>query len=237
MQSHAVRGAMITKWAYGVTTVPQRKGDLLPKTLRSLVDAGFDKSRLFVDGAKEGFDSFGLDVTYRYPRIRTYGNWVLSLAELYIREPGAQLYAVFQDDVVFCRNIRQYLERSSYPAMGYWNLYTVPANQKLVPPGTQGWYRSNQHGRGALALVFSRDTVLTLLTHQHMVERPLDSMRGWRTVDGGIVTAMKKAGHSEYVHNPSLVQHAGDYSTMRSPIHKKATSFKGSEFDALTLLG
>jgi hypothetical protein len=232
---------------------------LLPRTLASLREAGFDKPRLFVDGANprmaERYESeFRLEVTARHPVIRVYGNWVLSLAELYIREPNMNRYAVFQDDFVTYRNLRGYLEKCPYPEKGYWNLYTMPSNQIVCPKtaGGQeqkvGWYPSNQNGRGAVALIFSLEAVLTLLTNQtpvanlpgsavkHMVDRPMDCHRGWRSVDGGVSEAMTKAGWKEHVHNPSLVQHTGMVSAMRNKPHKLATSFRGEEFDAATLV-
>lgn len=233
------------KWSYGLTTVPQRRKDLLPATLASLRTAGFDKPRLFVDGDPDPVSwsrEFGLEVTCRHPKVRTYGNWVLSLAELYIREPGADRYAVFQDDFVTYPHLRTYLEKCSYPEKGYLNLYTFPSNQGRCPmvgqTGRQrvGWYESNQNGRGAVALVFSREAVQTLLIHQHMVERPTDAHRGWKAVDGAVVTAMRKAGWREWVHNPSLVQHTGAHSSMGNKPHLLAESFRGEEFSAMRLV-
>ncbi len=226
------------KWSYGITTVPQRLSDLLPRTLCSLAAAGFDKPRLFVDGAKdaEKYRQFGLEVTTRFPTIHTAGNWILSLAELYIREPTAERFAIFQDDLITYRNLRQYLERCEYPEEGYWNLYTFPQNQKLVPKGVEGWFISNQRGLGAIATVFSLDAVVRLLTHPHLVKRPQDAKRGKRSIDGGIVTAFRKAGWKEYVHNPSLVQHTGVLSSMSNKRHPLSSSFRGEEFDAMELI-
>ena len=36
------------RWVYGVTTVPERRADLLPRTLVSLDRAGFPSPRIFV---------------------------------------------------------------------------------------------------------------------------------------------------------------------------------------------
>ncbi len=228
------------KWAYGITTVPQRRADLFPRTLTSLKLAGFNEPRLFVDGDNDS-DSwqkeFGFETVCRGKNnIRTFGNWWLGMIELYIREPTAERYAMFQDDFVTYPNLRNYLESCRYPVKGYWNLYTFPANQDVCPKDHIGWYESNQAGRGAVALVFDRDTLLTLLEHQHFVERPLDADRGHKAIDGGIVTAMRKAGYKEYVHNPSLTQHVGEFSTMRNKPHKQAISFRGEEFNALELI-
>lgn len=243
------------KWAYGVTTVPGRKDDLLPRTLNSLVAAGFDRPRLFIDGATYNDQvsyqaKFAhLDITTRYPRIRTYGNWILGIAELYVREPDADRYVMFQDDIVCYKNLRAYLEQTPFPPNGYFNLYTFMENEKAIEGQPTGWVESmpllngrdyhgkrQQGGRGAVALVFTRHAVLTLLTHQHIVVRPQDQHMGWRRVDGAIVETMNQAGFREYVHNPSLVQHTGDISSMGNRPHRKALSFRGEDFDALELL-
>jgi len=226
------------KWAYGVTTVPSRLHDLLPQTLRSLAAGGFDKPRLFVDGARRPvpweLKCPGLEVTTRYPTIKTWGNWVLSLYELYIREPGADRYAMFQDDLVTYKNLKDYLEHRPLPARGYLNLYTFPSNQQLAGE-RRGWFESNQMGRGAVGLVFGREFVTTLLRQPLIVDKPQDCHRGMRSVDGAVVCAMKPLGWIEYTHNPSLLQHTGIVSSMRSNPHLQAESFAGEEFDAMEL--
>ena len=227
------------KWAYGLTTVPERRETTFPKTIESLRNAGFDSPRLFIDGYLDRalYATLGLSTSMRETRIRTFGNWMLGLIKLYIREPHADRYAMFQDDFVTYRNLRGYLEKSPYPNKGYLNLYTFPSNQGLAPrDGTQGWYLSNQLGRGAVALVFNKEAIKTLMYSKDIVDRPEDSQRGHRAIDGGIVTAFKKAGWKEYVHNPSLVQHIGDVSSMGNNPHLKAISFKGEDYDAMELL-
>jgi hypothetical protein len=222
---------------YGVTTVPGRRKDLLPKTLQSLAAGGFDKPRLFVDGDWDygsWHEEFGLDLTMRYPRIRTYGNWVLCLAELYIRNPSANYYVIFQDDLICSMNMRQYLETIEYPNKGYWNLYTFPENQHLSH-GRQGFYPSNRLGKGAVGLVFDSRAILILLAHDHMVRRARDPDRGHKYVDGGVVETMNQMGWIEHVHNPSLVQHTGHFSTSGNPRHALAPSFRGESYDLMQL--
>lgn len=227
-------------WAYGITTVPSRLKDLFPRTLRSLQEAGFDQPRLFVDGVKDSkdYDQFGLEVTTHYPNLRTAGNWVLSLYELYIRNPEADRFAIFQDDFVTGKNLRLYLDCCNYPDKGYWNLYTFPCNQNLCPEGKtyQGWYPSDQLGKGAVALVFNREAVCTLLSQRMLVNRPQDAVRGHRAIDGGIVDSMNVIGWTEYIHNPSLVQHTGLMSSMGNKRHPTADSFQGEDFDLMTLV-
>lgn len=246
------------KWAVAVTTVPQRRDTLLPLTLASIKAAGFPDPRLCVDGTGSGFDHFGLDVTYRTERIHLHGNWVLAAMELFIRDPHADRYGIFQDDFVVYRNTRQYLDQCLYPLTGYLNLTTFDgrpgsSNEKVVRDKPVGWYEADemlapkgyQAGRGAVALVFNRDALLVLLSSRHMIDRPIDQtllkdsklFRGQHLVDGGVVWAMNKAGWREYVHNPSLVCHTGgDASTMGHGKYKLPQTWRGDDFDALSLL-
>lgn len=233
------------RWAYGVTTVPQRIDDLLPRTLASLAAGGFDTPRLFVDGVKDAaaYEKFDLDITIRNPAIKAFGNWVLCLWELYLRDLDAERYAIFQDDLVTYKNLRCYLEECKYSDKGYWNLNTFPENQKLAPKdGSVGWFEANQKGRSAVALVFSREAVVTLLESSHLVRRCtfLKEERRVRIVDGAVIDSFKKVGWKEYTHNPTLVRHTGMESTIRP--RKIADrwndkTFKGEDFDALDLIG
>ena len=225
------------RWSYGVTTVPARIDDgLLKRTIDSLALAGFASPRIFIDGLMPKSDPKWLDeyiVVERGENLRTFGNWVMTAWEIYIRNPLADFFAIFQDDFVAVRNLRQYIEASKFPAKGYLNLYTFPQNEQPK----KGFYQTaNQKGLGAVALIFSNEGLRTCLGSGHMINRPQNKNRGWRAVDGGIVTGMNKEGWKEFVHNPSLVQHTGDKSSMGNRAHEKASTFPGEDFDAMGLL-
>jgi hypothetical protein len=226
------------KWACGVTTVASRRDDLLPRTLKSLAIAGFDQPRLFIDGAKDSESwttEFGLETTTRWPAVKTCGNWMLGLAELYYRNPTADRFIMFQDDVVAVQGLREYLERSEMNDESYLNLYTHEKNDWLANERkiTKGWFTSNQLGKGALGLAFTLKVVITLLTSQHMAWRPTDPVKGQKSLDGGIVTSMTKAGIEERCHQPSLLQHTGLISSMSTLVHPLAPNFPGEKFNAM----
>lgn len=239
------------RWAVGLTTVKEseqtlkhtqaqpRRTSLLPRTLASLRAAGFAELRLFVDGDDDGASwsrEFGLPVTARGgPHARTAANWVLSLYETYHRDPDADAYLIAQDDLVCVRNLREYLERNPWPGDGYANLFVMPSNAKL-DPGRPGWYASNQLGRGAVLLAFTRKAVVELLGDVYLVARAQDHERGHRAIDGGIVECFRNKGRREFCHSPSLCQHTGDVSVMQNRPHPKSPSFPGERFDPLTLL-
>lgn len=231
-------------WSYGILSVEMRLKSTLPRTLQSLSSAGFDRPRLFLDGSR-GIqcheETFGIPVTVRTSPIRAYSNFVLSLTELFCREPNSSHYAMFQDDFICSKNLRLYLEKNVYhicnQSKGYMNLYTFPVNQVIgdLEKPNGGWFVSNQKGKSAVALVFSKQAVIDLLTTRSIIDRMQDLQRGFKNIDGAVITAMTEKGWKEYCHNPSLVQHIGDKSAIGNPTQPQATSFRGEDFDLMTL--
>jgi hypothetical protein len=251
-------------WSYGVTTCKDRLNTYLPNTLAALAAAGFDRPLVFADGvthpdAAALEDRLGLPVGSRHPALRIHGNWVLSAYELYLRDPFAKFYAVFQDDFTCVKNLRAYLERC-WPAHNggrvYLNLLSWRDNERVVGKNpVLGWHegaprsgkpycegQALQCGRGAVALVFDNAGLRALLSHQHLVDRACgsDPARRWRNVDGGIVETMNKQCYREMVHNPSLVQHEGHESTIYLPQEgrrgvRRAGTYR-PDFDPLSLL-
>lgn len=235
----------MARWAYGLTTVPERRDTLFPRTLQSLRLAGFPNPRVFCDGGIDPrpYEDMGLEVTLRHPKVKAFGNWILALWELYLRDPRADRYALFQDDVIFVRNLREYLDRQPFPEKGYWNLFSfMKANEALISGKPTGWHESDQYGRGALALVFNRAAVVQMLSAHCTAMKPQHASRGDRRIDGAVVTALapkhRQPGgvFTEFIHNPSLVQHIGDKSAIGNHNQPKAMTFPGEEFDALSLL-
>ena len=238
------------QWAYGVTAVHTRKEDLLPRTLASLAKGGFDNPHLFVDGCEDpkSYAHFGLQVTNRWPTVRTYGNWFLGMLELHIRNPKADRYAMFQDDFICCQNIRQYLELSGMPTDGYLNLLLHPNNRDIVANvhnNKIGWFESNQYGRGAVTLIFTQELLVELFSTREWILRPKDEM-GYQRIDGGFaqcLTRAHKGKYVEYCHNPGLVYHTGVVTSIQDSAsgrkhaqQAESQRFRGEDFDAMLLL-
>ena len=239
------------KWSVAVTTCENRRATFLPRTLKSLAAAGFTDPHLHCDGISAKF-VLPLDVsrrqanraTLRNPSVGAIGSWFLTLWQLWLTDSQADYYAVFQDDIVLCHNVREYLENSigsptlvgeGLPDDGYYNLYTDVANHNLL--GTynrpsrdyQGWYSSDQTGRGALALVFPRSAVPSILSWKKWLY--LDTTA---SIDGMVSTALRMAHYTEYVHNPSLVQHVGNPSLINH-LFTQSPCFLGEDQDALQI--
>lgn len=236
------------KWSYGLITTSSR--DII-KPVEQLRKAGFDKPHLFVDSVvahPNRYFHLGLEVTIRYPPVRVTGNTICALNELFYRDPYCDRYALFQDDILCTCNMREYLESLMWPEnQAYLNLYTFPCNYELKPEWLkQGFYRSDQMGRGALGLVFDRKSICSLLSSDELLyhrafrgaKNPSSGVRriGYKCVDGAIVGAMKKRGFTEYVHSPSLLQHTGKISSSENHPQPNAPDFPGEDFDCRTLL-
>lgn len=220
------------QWSYGVTTVPSRFDNLLPRTLKSLAEAGFDNPHIFIDDCLAPPESLQLYSCTTYcPRLRTAASWYLSAVHLYLLNPLADRYAIFQDDFVTYKFLREFLEKTRWQPKAYYNLYTFPNNEH-----SKGWHQSNQRGLGAVALVFDNDGLRLLLGSKHLIDRPRDQKRGHHSIDGGIVESMKHIGYREWVHSPTLVQHTGIQSSMGNRKHPQAVSFLGEDYDARRLL-
>ena len=225
------------EWAYRITTTPDRQYNYFPKTLEALKVGGFTHPTIFVDDhhSTGTYERYGLPVVYRNSKIRAYGHWLMSLLELWIRYP-VQRFAIFQDDFVCYRNLRQYLDNCHLPDDGYWNLLTFPQNEALAPPNRIGWYPSNQRGRGAVALVFGHTAVFKLLTNQMVMAKPKAKENPDRCIDGLIVTAANNMGLKEWCHYPTLVYHMGDCSSIGNRQHVKSRSFRGEDYDAMEMI-
>jgi hypothetical protein len=157
------------------------------------------------------------------------------MTELWHRGNRANYFAIFQDDVVLCKDTKAYIEATPFPNKVYLNLYCVPVNEELKPEGHEGWYPSNQAGQGALALVFNREGVSTLLSSHYFMKRTR-GQAGGKGIDGIIIDTMKKAGWTEYVHKPSLCMHTGSASTLGNRWRKTPETFRGEDFSPMQII-
>jgi hypothetical protein len=222
------------KWAYGITTVPNRVQTLLPRTLESLANAGFDKPILFVDGVDENWFpptiKLGGVVLY-HPKIGHIPNWQLALLHLYSAQPSAERYALFEDDLLATKGLRDYLDDCPYPERGYWNLITHPENLVLTN-NIEGWHLSNQKGKGAVGLVFNRETARAILSSHIFLDRPLV---GAPAADGMVIDSLHILGYKEYIHCPTLIQHIGGGQSTMAHKYGEMPGWRGEDFDLTTI--
>ncbi len=213
-QALATHANAVKSWAVGVTSAP-RKEETLVESLASLKEAGWNEGYLFVEPDTPLAEDH-YRVIVREHTLGAWPNFYLGLTELYMREPHADAYLMCQDDVLYARDLRNYLEENLWPAtsLGVVSLHTAPHQDRGDVdgffPADLGW-----DAWGAQAYVFSNPSLRALLhdarvlNHRHRGPR-----EGLCNVDSLVGQWCRDRDLTYYLHTPSLTQHIGDTSTL-----------------------
>lgn len=206
----------VATWAVGVTTAPRRL-PTLQRCVRTVLDSGWDDPVLFVDGDVDVPSPLEtLATCRRAPAVGAFPNYVLSLAELFMRDPHADAYLMIQDDALLLGTpaMREYLQSVLWPGDGAWiaSLYC----SKQYTQASLGWHIfPDSWVWGAVAFVFSpqalRQFLASPLVHQH---RALPDGKGLSRIDVVIGQVAVANEIPILFPSPSLVQHIGTVSTI-----------------------
>jgi hypothetical protein len=227
------RGPGVHRWAVGVTTAPRQQATL-EWCLNSLIRAGWEAPRLFMDSAVAVAGRFAdLPVSLREDKLGAWPNYYLALAELLMREPEADAFLLVQDDVVLYdrHDLRAYLEQVLWPAdpVGAVSLFCSSAYTRPQP----GWHRlATPWVWGAQAFIFSRESAKRFIADPLVLEhRWSHHYRGLANIDIVIGQWAFRHGLPVYYPTPSLAQHVGDTSTLwpdaRIDGYRRADQFAG----------
>ncbi len=179
----------IRQWCVAVTTAP-RPAATLSRTLDSLARAGWSDCRVFPDTAAGG----------------AWRNWIESLAACVRACPGADAFAMVQDDVVFCRGLRRYLEQTLWPAAKPVALCS-PFTPAAYREPRQGWHvRRPPPDR---FLVAAQMWILPPESARAIVG-DLGRVEAHKGIDGRVGAWASRTGRSIWYHTPSLAQHIAD---------------------------
>ncbi len=230
----------VHQWAVGITTAPREKSTF-DRTVESLSVAGWPEDQLHVF-AEPGTFSQTMElqspVTIRGRRVGAFPNWYLSLEELVLTQPNADAYLLCQDDIVACRNLRQYLERVlwPHPVVAFVSLYCGTLQSRTT--NKEGFFRIDKSDLlyGALSIVFPAASARAILLDPY-VQRHRDGNAGTYGIDSVLASWASETGLPAFVHFPSLIGHTG----VTSAIFKGAgndpsrcsDSFVGEDHDAV----
>lgn len=231
------------RWAVGITTAPRGQWTL-PRAIGSLCTSGFDRMTIF---AEPGSPIPGLpaeiDVVERPKRLGIHHNYVESLRDLLQAHPQADTLAIFQDDVIVCRHLREFLDADLWPA---WNCGVVSA----YSPNFHGYEKSHSGGChrvsqahliGACAMVFPRHAAEMIVKHplaeswRGRAKGRANSREDRKAVDAFIGHVVRQIGLRSYFYSPSLVQHVARVSTVRhggATGKRRSAGFPGEQADA-----
>lgn len=212
----------VARWAVGMTTAP-RAARTLHRTLRSLRKAGWTEHvHLFAETGTRTWAARLIGgplvaIRRKGPALGAWSNFFLGLQELYLRQPDADAYLMVQDDVIFCRDLRAYLEDKLWPKGGRTGVVSLHTPRHFAPEKNTGFFHSELGWKawGAQALIFSNDSVRAFLSDSKVIEhRQKGILDGTKNVDSVIGDWCSRTKHHFWMHAPSLAEHVGATSTL-----------------------
>ena len=179
----------VRDWVVGFTTAP-RDESTIEESLESLAAAGWNDPLIFAEPGSPIPDFVKPETVLFRPQIMgAWPNWLLTVMDLYLRRPHADAYLMVQDDVVYAKGLREYLEEELWPEerLGIVALHTAShlddvAERGFYPtqPGWGAW--------GAQAYVIPNAGVRSLMrsprVQNHRHRGPNDGTRNVDSVLG-----------------------------------------------------
>ena len=235
-------------WAVGITTAPRTENNLR-RTLESLSKAGWSDVRIFADAPNPEIQNHkgkpavhdipeGYAVSHRADWCGAWPNFLMGLHELYQRNPDADVFYVVQDDMVFSRNAREYIETIGIPQNGISSIYAPKGAER---PGKTGFHKTSKdrRGIGACTYLIPNRIAQMLLSDRGILRQVATSSRPSKQIDTKVGQWLIRGKLGEFVHTPALAQHIGDTSALRNGSNtgkRRSVSFAGEDFDSLSLL-
>lgn len=219
-------------YAVAITTAP-RPRPTLGQTVASLERAGFaGQINVLAD-----------------PHRHAWNHWRSTVRWLLGTYPDADRLLICQDDVLFCRGLREYLD-AQWPACDRLGFVSAWCPAKYGRPGS-GWHRRDDRGGnlcGAVCLVIPWPVACQIVTDLAGAEwtggklgrRFASAEEKQRCcIDGKLGSWAAEHGRSVWYHSPSLVDHLGESnSALASPPNpeaRRAAAFVGEEWTPSTL--
>ncbi len=212
----------VARWAVGMTTAPRSEATL-NRALRSLRKAGWTEHvHLFAEAGTRTWSarliSGPVAVIHRNgPALGAWPNFFLGLQELYLRQPDADAYLMVQDDVIFCRGLRDYLEERLWPKGAVVGVVSLHTPGHLAAEKSAGFFHAELGWQawGAQALIFPNAAARTFLSDPKVVaHRQKGILDGTKNVDSVIGDWCVRTKHHFWMHAPSLAEHVGATSTL-----------------------
>lgn len=239
------------RWACGMTTAP-RPVPTLSRSIASLRSAGFGPFHLFAEPGTP-LANLPADTTiHRRPqRLGVWQNLVQSLRDLLALHPEADTIALFQDDVISLRDVREWLEHDLWPSprTGCVSIYS-PDWHGYETAGVEAIRRiRGTQIMGACGLIFPRYAVERILAHplstswrgcydkNQFVENPVHR----KASDTFVGHVLHELGLEKFAYSPSLLQHFADTSAIGHPhpsqrldgkYYRKSVLFAGEDRSA-----
>ncbi|OHB67848.1 MAG: hypothetical protein A2V70_19895 [Planctomycetes bacterium RBG_13_63_9] len=172
-----------------VLTAP-RPEETLGRTLKSLEAAGIFGAAICNDTARSG-------------HFRAY---MTALRCAVVRDARAEAYFLVEDDVVFCRGLHEYLQRTLWPGLVRQIALCSPYSPRAYQQREPGWSDAQSHRglylAGSQAWLFPPRAARAILAE--VAPRGSTHNADWE-----IGKWARATGRQVWYHTPSLAQHEG----------------------------
>ncbi len=200
----------VTRWAVGLTTAPRAKSTVA-RCLQSLHAAGFFPTVFAEPGSAIGLNA---PTVWRTERLGCWRNYVQTLRDLLAMNPDAEAIAIFQDDVIACKDLREFAEHDLWPSLrtGVVSMYSP---EEYEGGGAVGIDKRGHMVLGLCACVFPRAVAQRLVTPEfatdwrgcHAPNGRVDEPHLKKAADKWVAECIAKMGLDVHHYRPSLVQH------------------------------
>lgn len=234
------------KWTVGLITAPRNKGYYLDLTLNSLRVAGFGDVVVFAEpGSLIPQDHTG-PVVFRRQTYGDWSNWATALYDLLLSEPDSDYYFMSEDDGLYCKNVKPYLDRI-LPTLGEFGTVSLYTPGRYHRPGFLGLHDECQGPLtwSTLSVIMTRAGVISFFSdpdvQRHRFENIFPTNIVWgftvdpknSAKDAVLGQWAKKNGLPMFYHTPCLASHIGNHSTLshkETSWENKAVDFVGEDF-------
>jgi len=236
-----------------IMTAAPRSDQVQSRAIASVLAAGFARLTVYAE-PDTIFDDWIADhpairVVRRRHRFGEWQNWHQAVMDACGRELHVEAIVTLQDDILFCRNVRQLLERLMWPSerCGLIHLYTSRRYGGILPAGRCSQLRADLVPKmaAACALAFRPEAV------DDIAQWGISN--GWRGATSGakqipyekegldtfIGEAAAVLGWEVWLCNPSLALHIGEQSTLGhggSLGGRQGANWPSEEADALEVI-
>ena len=233
------------KCSIGLRIAP-REVQTYDLTIESMEKTGWDSGYIFAEPGsgidKKAYPNF--TIVQRKKRLNCFKNLYKGLGQMRKEQADAEYYGKVQEDVLFCKGIRRYYEKSLEASSvlkesGVVSFFTHRVYSK---PNHFGWHAVNKGRNLEMAQTFffspkAVDSILSFFPNKR--EKNLfkydftdDNRIGWWAYENGFEVVY---------HTPSLAQHIGHTSSCweNQPTavwRRSASDFVGEAFDLADLM-
>ena len=222
----------VNTWAVGITVAP-REEQYHTKTINSTMRTGWDSPTIFAEPETKISNLHeDLSIIRREEKYGAWKNFYNSLKELVDMNPVADAYVMIQDDVIFCRGVRVFLENVLWPDKntGFVSVFT-PSHYTESPAG---FYKRNMGG----VLWMAQTIIMPPESARGFLEHPIATGHtGDKNIDNRLGLWASRVSRPPYYFSPSLAQHIGVKSTLwnnnlnQAAGRKSASDFVGEDYD------